>query len=108
MATKSFPFNEEFASIYLEEKIGNLEVLLSNDEFAASEERAVCEATLDKLKRLRELKVKLEVHEQDIKMKYLIAMRERNVYLEKLKMIEGFCFNAVSYTHLTLPTIYSV
>lgn len=38
--------------------------------------------------RLKELKSNVDKDESELKLEYLILMRERNVYFEKLKMIQ--------------------
>lgn len=42
----------------------------------------------NKLQRLKDLNDQISVHENMLKPEYLVLMRERNVYFEKLKMIQ--------------------
>lgn len=45
---------------------------------------------LSSLKMMKDLKEKLNVQEEELKLRLLICSRERNVYLEKLRKIEEF------------------
>jgi len=48
---------------------------------------------LEKFKQLHDLKEQLDVHEADLKMRYLCKVKERNVYFEKVREIENYCLD---------------
>lgn len=46
---------------------------------------------IETTEKLQELKEKISMQQEDLKLEYLISCRERNVYLEKLRKAEEFC-----------------
>jgi hypothetical protein len=43
----------------------------------------------EKLSRIKDLRSKIERNDSELKLQYILLMRERNVYFEKLKMIQN-------------------
>lgn len=63
--------------------------LIQKNENSQNEKSQRINEISKKLLRVKGLKEKVDKDEQDLKLEYLILMRERNLYFEKLKSIQS-------------------